>query len=222
MRSGPLWMSTPLLLLLACGKNDPEASPPSGQIFPAEFLWGSATAGFQVDMGCPTWPASECDDTASDWYDWVTDPGILANANLHVRGDPVSMGPGMWELLEEDADRMKADGHNAYRMSVEWSRLFPERVPDSIASVDELTDLANPAAVQRYHEIFGALRDRGITPAVTVNHYVLPRWIHDGVACHSDVESCTDRGWLDRDRMVHHIGLFAGFLNCLFLFSDFI
>ncbi len=204
-------LTVALIVLSACGKkDDPE---PNGKTFPADFLWGSATAGFQVDMGCPTLSAAECDDTASDWYDWVTDPDIVAEANMFVSGDPVSMGPGMWELLEQDADQMKADGHNSYRMSLEWSRLFPTRVPDSAASVDELVPLANPAAVARYHEMFAALRDRGIEPMVTVNHYVLPRWIHDGLSCHIDLETCVDRGWMDRDRMVHHAGLFAGFVG---------
>lgn len=214
----PAITRTPLAFLLVglatgCQPDDPVGRAAPLTRFPDGFRFGSATAGFQVDMGCPTWSTADCDDPASDWYQWVTDPGIVADAGLHVNGDPVSMGPGMWETLESDADLMVADGHTTYRMSIEWSRLFPAAVPDATTSVDELVPLVNAAAVARYHEMFAALRGRGIEPVVTVNHYTLPLWIHDGVACHEDLEGCTARGWLDRDRILHHLGLYAGFVG---------
>ncbi len=201
-------------LLAACAGSDKAADTGRDEgIFPASFRFGSATAGFQVDMGCPTWSAAACDDTASDWYQYVTDPVFAADSGLYLSGDPVSMGPGMWELYEDDIAQMKADGHTSYRLSVEWSRLFPARVPDSVDSVDALGESVNADAVARYHEIFAALADAGIRPLVTVNHYSLPLWLHNGAECYSDLEGCADRGWLDRDRMVHHAELYAGFLG---------
>ena len=201
-----------LVALVACGGSEADTAL-SEPLFPSNFLFGSATAGFQVDMGCPTWSAAECDDPASDWYQYVTDPVFLEDAGLHIAGDPITMGPGMWELYEQDIAQMKADGHTTYRFSVEWSRLFPTRVADTVASVDELAPLADAAAVQRYHEILSALKDSGIRPVVTVNHYTLPLWLHNGAECKVDVAGCVDSGWLNRDRMVHHSGLFAAFLG---------
>src|SRR6185369_10789959 len=46
---------------------------------------------------------------------------------------------------------------------------------------------------------------------VTLNHYTLPLWIHDGKACHADIDGCKDRGWLDHDRIVRAIALYAGY-----------
>lgn len=69
-------------------------------------------------MGCSTWPDSECVDSASDWYLWVTDPGIVGDPSLYVTGEPVANGPDMWELFEQDVDRMRADGMTTYRKSV--------------------------------------------------------------------------------------------------------
>lgn len=200
-----------LVLLVACGpKAAPEAEGPA-RPFPAGFLWGSATAGFQVDMGCPTWDDARCLDTASDWYDYVTEPVFLESSRLHVAGDPVSWGPGMWETFEDDVAQMAADGHTAYRFSLEWSRLFPNDA-EAATTVDDLEGFADADAVARYHEMLGALRQAGIEPVVTLNHYTLPRWVHDAVACHSDVD-CARSGWVDGPRITRLIGLYAGFVG---------
>ena len=85
----------------ACG--DDAAPEPEG-VFPEGFLWGTAVAGFQVDMGCPTISPDECEDRGSDWYQWVTDPDLIADGTTYLSGDPVSMGPGHYELYETDFD----------------------------------------------------------------------------------------------------------------------
>jgi beta-galactosidase len=197
-------------LWVACQREEPPAG--ADRPFPEDFRFGSATAGFQVDMGCPTWTAAECDDPASDWYQWVTDPSVVENSGLFVSGEPLANGPGMWETFEADADRMQADGMTVYRMSIEWSRLFPDGAAEAAASVDALAPFAEPAAVARYHEMFRALRDRGIEPVVTLNHYTLPRWVHDGVAAHADLANTVADGWVTRDRIVPLIATYAGYV----------
>jgi beta-glucosidase/6-phospho-beta-glucosidase/beta-galactosidase len=194
----------PWLALFACTSS---GDPQIARAFPEGFRMGAATAGFQVDMGCPT--RTDCVDTRSDWYAWVTDPRILEEESLYVTGQTVEAGPGMWELFEEDVVRMQADGMRAFRMSLEWSRLFPDAVPDG-TPIDEMDALANGSAVARYHAMFAALRNAGIEPVVTVNHYTLPLWVHDGVACHLDPATCTSRGWADPELLVPRIAAFAG------------
>jgi beta-glucosidase/6-phospho-beta-glucosidase/beta-galactosidase len=196
------------LLAFACRKE-----PAADTSFPDGFHWGSATAGFQVEMGCPTLPDADCIDPASDWYQWVTDPAIVGDEDAFVTGDDVRTEPGMWETFEDDADRMADDGMTAFRMSIEWSRLFPEEAAEGAASVDELAAIANPAAVARYHEMLAALRDRGIEPYVTVNHYTLPSWVHDGAWCRADPDGCARDGWVSADRIVPRIALYAGYLG---------
>lgn len=176
---------------------------------PTNFLFGAATAGFQVDMGCPS---SDCTDTASDWYAWVTDPRIVDTESLHVTGEPLDVSPGMWELFEDDVARMQADGMTGYRMSLEWSRLFPDGAAEAALTVDALAAHADPAAVARYHEMFSALRAAGIEPLVTVNHYTLPTWVHDGVACHLDPDGCTADGWVSGERIVPLIARYTAFV----------
>lgn len=184
-----------------------------GDRFPKDFQWGSATAGFQVEAGCPTIPEEECLDRGSDWYQWVSDPELIADSSLHIAGDPLSDGPGMWETFEDDAAKMGADHHTAFRMGIEWSRIFPDGSAESATSVDDLAAIANPAAVARYHEMFAALTDNNIRPLVTVDHQTLPLWVHDGKACHTDPDNCSPNGWVDADRIVPLIALYAGYLG---------
>jgi beta-glucosidase/6-phospho-beta-glucosidase/beta-galactosidase len=181
--------------------------------FPKGFLFGTATAGFQVDMGCPTLPPAQCDDPNSDWFAFSTSPEMIADGKNHLSGEnPSKTGPGFWELYESDLDRAQKElKNNAFRMSFEWSRIFPTKT-DSADGYDALKAIANADAIARYHAIFAALKARGMTPLVTLNHYTLPTWIHDGVGCHKDLEKCSPRGWLDKDRTLREIAKYAGFV----------
>ena len=200
-----------VLLIGGCRGDDPKPGVPNPR-FPDGFLWGTATAGFQVDMGCPTLSAEECDDPNSDWYQWVTTESIIEESSLHVSGEPVSAGPGMWELFEDDVELMAADGFNSYRMSLEWSRLFPDGAAEGATDVDALTAFADPTATARYHEMFAALAAANITPLVTVNHYTMPIWVHDGVACNADLATCEADGWVTGERIQPLIALYAGWV----------
>ncbi len=196
-----------IALLVGCTKPDPESNP--GKTFPEAFKWGSATSGFQVEPGCPTWSDEVCVDTQSDWYAWVTSPEIIDS--MPVTGEDVRHSPGMWETFEDDVQLMQQDGHTLYRLSIEWSRIFPDDA-SAATSVDELEPYANSAAILRYHEFFAALDAAGIEPLVTINHNTLPLWVHDGVGCHFDYENCTARGWAD-PATAYRIALYAGFVG---------
>ncbi len=196
---------TTALLAAALGCSSPK--PP----FPSGFLWGAAVAGFQVDMGCPTLPAAECEDRNSDWYDFIARRSELADLQPNLTEDPVSRGPGHWELYEQDFELAKSGlGLNGFRFSLEWSRIFPTAT-DAVEGYDALRAKADPRALKKYHAMLAALKARGIRPLVTLNHYTLPTWIHDGVDCHNNFATCTRRGWLDRERTVKEIAKYAGF-----------
>lgn len=203
-----------LCSLAACGAEDPPAAPaePEELTFPEGFLFGSAIAGFQADMGCPTLPADACEDRNSDWYQFVTSPETVQSGGAHLSGQPPSVGPGHWELYEQDYDLVKDElGHNAIRFSIEWSRVFPTAT-DGIEGHEALLAVADPEALAHYRAELAALKARGITPLVTLNHYTLPSWIHDGVGCHVSFADCAPRGWVDRARTVTEIAKYAGFV----------
>src|SRR4051794_23166524 len=87
--------------LVVAGCGGPTGAPEDFS-FPATFQFGTATAGFQVEMGCPTTPAAECEDPNSDWYAWVTRPELIQDASLFIAGDAPSKGPGFYELYAGD------------------------------------------------------------------------------------------------------------------------
>jgi beta-glucosidase len=112
------------------------------------FLWGVATSAYQIEGGI----------AGNDWADWERLPG-------KVRGGACSgEACGSWERWERDLDRIQALGLNAYRFSLEWSRVEPEE-----GRFDE-------AALARYRDILTGCRARGITPMLTLHHFTNPRW----------------------------------------------
>ncbi|MBX3227030.1 MAG: glycoside hydrolase family 1 protein [Labilithrix sp.] len=207
--------------LAACsGAGEDVASDESmatASAFPKDFKFGAAIAGFQVDMGCPNVPAAECEDRSSDWYQWITTPRIVHNPILFMSKDPPSSGPGFFETYEEDLDRAANElGSNSVRLSIEWSRIFPQATW-GITDHAELRAIASPAGLAFYHSLFRAMKARGLEPFVTVNHYSLPLWVHDGNMCNQSLDDCIrakKAGWADpdRSRITNEIAKYAGFV----------
>jgi beta-glucosidase len=119
--------------------------------FPKNFLWGTATAGYQV----------EGNNTNADFWPWEQGVGHVAQG--HKSGRSCDWWEG--RRWQEDFDRAAADGHNALRMSVEWSRVEP-----TPARWDE-------DALDHYREMVKGLRARGLEPVVTLHHLVNPQWV---------------------------------------------
>jgi beta-galactosidase len=178
--------------------------------FGEDFAFGAAVAGFQVDMGCPTLPASECEDPHSDWYRFVTSTVAIGRASNHLVGDAPSRGPGFYELYEEDLDRLVGMGLTHFRFSVEWSRVFPESTV-GVEGHEALAARASSAGLAYYRRLLAAMKARGITPLVTLNHYTLPEWLHDAVGCNQDLARCERRGWLEPEAILE-IAKYAGFV----------
>ena len=89
-------------------------------IFPADFLWGVSNSGFQFEMGSPS---GENIDPNTDWYAWVHDASNIQKGI--VSGDLPERGINYWDLYKQDHTIAKGLGLNAYRIGIEWSRIFP-------------------------------------------------------------------------------------------------
>ena len=152
--------------------------------FPAGFGWGTATAGFQTEMGAA--PADN--DANNDWWVWVHDAQNVANH--WVSGDLPENGPGSWALFAEDSEiahkRLRA---NTFRLGLEWSRIFPNSTAGvntsggiTLAALQQLDALADQDAVAHYRDVLKSVREQGMIPLVTLVHFTLPLWIHDPIA----------------------------------------
>ena len=213
----------PLLLvsIAAClaGCSSTSASLPAGPdagplTFPKSFVFGTAIAGFQADMGCPTLPVAQCSDPNSDWYQFTTSPTTVGDPACFLSGqNPDVVGPGFWELHASDIGRAKDELHNgALRLSLEWSRIFPTAT-DGVSGYAALKQIASAQALAGYHAIFAELKARGMRPLVTLQHYTLPAWLHDAVGCHMNLDTCSPRGWVDSTRAVAEAAKYAGFVG---------
>ncbi|MBN1771700.1 MAG: glycoside hydrolase family 1 protein [Deltaproteobacteria bacterium] len=122
--------------------------------FPDGFLWGSASAAYQVEGR----RAPDGGTVASNWSEWED--------QLHIIDHQTSgRGAGFWELYEEDLDRAVSMGHNAVRLGVEWARIEPER------------DVWDDEALEHYRTVVRAARDRELQVFVTLYHWVVPLWV---------------------------------------------
>ncbi len=111
------------------------------KVFPPDFQWGVATSAFQLE-GSPH----------ADWTTW--DPLLSKNPCItdHYR------------LFREDLKLLRELGVNAYRFSLEWSRIQPRM------------DTWDEEAIAHYQEIIDILRRDNIEPMVTLHHFTHPRW----------------------------------------------
>jgi beta-glucosidase len=116
--------------------------------FPVGFLWGAATSAHQV----------EGNNTKNDWYVWEKAPGHILDGS--VSGEACDH----YRRYEEDFDLAAALGNNAHRLSLEWSRIEPER---GTWDYDQ---------VLHYRRVLESLRRRGMKVMLTVWHFTLPQW----------------------------------------------
>lgn len=113
-------------------------------IFPRDFFWGASTSSYQV----------EGDNASSDWWHWEKRCGK----------EPSGQACRHYELYRADFDSVRSLGHNAHRISIEWSRLEPTEGQFSYQEI------------QHYIQVIDALRQRGIEPVVTLHHFTNPLW----------------------------------------------
>ena len=115
--------------------------------FPADFLWGVATAGHQ----------NEGDNVHSDtWF--------LENVTPTVFQERSGKAANGWELWESDLDLVAGMNLNAYRFSVEWARIEPVE--------GEFSE----EALAHYEAVVDGCLARGLAPIVTFNHFTSPHW----------------------------------------------
>ncbi|KAF8965774.1 glycoside hydrolase family 1 protein [Flammula alnicola] len=134
------------------------ATPPIRKL-PKNFLWGFATASFQIEG------SSDVDGRGkSIWDDFAKIPGkTLDGKNGDVATDS-------YRLWKEDLALLADYGVKAYRFSISWSRIIPLGGRD---------DPVNPKGIEFYSKLIDALLENGITPFVTLYHWDLPQALHD-------------------------------------------
>ena len=125
--------------------------------FPNRFLWGCATAAYQVEGG-----AEAGGRGPSIWDTFSHIPGkVYHNQTGDVANDE-------YHLYKEDVQLLKNLGAKIYRFSVSWSRVFPTGA-----------GTPNAQGIDYYSRLVDELLANGIDPFCTLFHWDLPQVLQD-------------------------------------------
>lgn len=125
--------------------------------FPSDFLWGAATASYQIE-------GSPLADGAGPgiWHRFSHTPGRTMN------GDTGDVACDHYRRYREDVALMREIGLKAYRFGVAWTRIFPAG-----------KGRVNQAGLDFYSRLVDELLAAGIQPLVTLYHWDLPAALDD-------------------------------------------
>jgi beta-glucosidase len=125
--------------------------------FPSNFLWGAATASYQIEGA---W--NEDGKGESIWDRFSHTPGKVEN------GDTGDVACDHYHRYQDDIALMRQLGLKAYRFSVSWPRV----IPAGRGSI-------NRAGLDFYDRLVDALLAANIEPFLTLYHWDLPQALHD-------------------------------------------
>jgi len=132
--------------------------------FKKDFIFGTATASYQIEGA-----AAEDGRTPSIWDTFSKTPGET------YRGHTGDIACDHYHRYKEDIKLMKKIGTDAYRFSVAWPRIFPEK------------GKFNPKGMDFYKRLVDELNESNIKTVITLYHWDLPLWAHNM------------GGWLNRE-----------------------
>lgn len=173
--------------------------------FPKKFLWGAATSAHQVEGGTHNqWSVWELENAktlaaqAEYHYghleSWPDVERAAKDPNNYVSGKAVDH----YNNYQDDFDLLKKMNMNAFRFSIEWSRVEPQE------------GAWNVEAVEYYKQYAAELRRRGIEPVVTLFHFSLPVWF----SAMGGFEKRSNAQYFVRfaDKMIRELGANARFV----------
>ena len=125
--------------------------------FPPGFLWGAATAAYQIEGA-----AAEDGRGESVWDRFAATPGKVRN------GDNGDVACDFYHRYPDDIALMRELGLDAFRFSVSWARVVPGGGGD-----------VNEAGLDFYDRLVDELLANGIKPVATLFHWDTPQALED-------------------------------------------
>jgi beta-glucosidase len=127
------------------------------EVFPADFLWGAATAAYQIEGA-----AHEDGRGESVWDRFSRTPGKVRN------GETGDIADDFYHRYKQDVVLMRELGLDAFRFSVSWPRVIPNG-----------TGEVNEKGLDFYERLVDELLANDIQPALTLYHWDLPQALED-------------------------------------------
>lgn len=125
--------------------------------FPTNFLWGAATASYQIEGA-----AYEDGRSESIWDRFCATPGKVRN------GESGAEACDFYHRYREDVALMRELGISSFRFSLAWPRILPDG-----------TGKVNDRGLDFYDSLVDELLSAGIEPFVTLYHWDLPQTLED-------------------------------------------
>jgi beta-glucosidase len=126
-------------------------------LFPADFVWGAATASYQIEGA-----ANEDGRGESVWDRFCATPGKVRN------GDNGAVACDFYHRYSDDIALMRELGLDAFRFSIAWPRILPQG-----------RGRVNAAGLDFYDRLVDELLGNGIVPYVTLFHWDTPQVLED-------------------------------------------
>jgi len=129
----------------------------SEKAFPKDFVWGVSSAAHQVEGG-------HQDINSFGWWEQQT---RVDGKPTIVNNDKSGLACDHWNRYPEDIKLMKDLGVDAYRFSVSWSKIMPQK------------GVVDTSALNHYKNVCDSLLAQGIKPMVTFHHFTHPLWFQE-------------------------------------------
>lgn len=163
--------------------------------FPDGFLWGGATAANQMEGGFGEGNKglniADVLPGGKERLKVLQEPGFDFEVDRSRYTYPNHEGVDFYHRYKEDIALFAEMGFKAFRLSIAWSRIFPNGNETE----------ANEAGLDFYERVFDELHKHGIEPVVTISHYEMPLHLVKEYG-----------GWRSREV----IGFFERYVNVIF------
>jgi len=114
--------------------------------FPENFFWGTATSAHQIEG-----------NNENQWSEW--------EKQGHIKDGSISgRACNSYQLYKKDVELIKELNNNAYRFSIEWSRIEPKQ---GQFDKDEIS---------HYKKVIKECKENNIEPFITIYHWTMPLW----------------------------------------------
>lgn len=163
--------------------------------FPKNFYWGGATAANQIEGGFDEGGKGL---SAADFVEYIPKEERTKDNAMEITSEqirktlsgessarfPKREGIDFYHNYKEDIALLAEMGFTAFRLSIHWSRIFPNGYDET----------PNEEGLQFYEDVFQELLKNNIEPIVTLSHYETPYGLTEKY-----------NGWVGRETIEHFV-----------------